>query len=125
MEVEYPEEDEVPKAFFRLYGNEAAHAVQITNDVNFAEVTAALEATGTVITLPHGNLLIHSRTWPDLFFKGDGVFLSEFMLLTAADDLPALLAELHDRQRGLRERYVTTFGSGRTSIFSDLIYVKA
>lgn len=125
VEVEYPEEDDVPKAFFRLYGNEAAHAVQITNDVNFAEVTAALEETGTVITLPHGNLLIHSRTWPDLFFKGDGVFLSEFMLLTAADDLPALLAELHDRQRELRERYVTTFGSGRTSIFSDLIYVKA
>ena len=78
-----------------------------------------------VIALPHGNLLIQTREWPDLFFKGDGVFLSEFMLLTAEDDLPALLESLHERQRELRDRYVTTLGGGRTAIFTDLIYVKS
>ena len=53
------------------------------------------------------------------------MFLSEFLTLTAEDDLPALLADLHARQAELRERYVTTLGGGRHSIFSDLIYVKA
>ncbi len=125
VEVEYPESRGVPKSFFRVYGNEAASAVQITNDVNFAELTEALEPTGTVITLPHGNMVTNGRTWPDLFFEDDGVFLSEFLLLTGEKRLPAVLAELHARQRELRDRYVTTYGSGRTAIFSDLIYVKA
>jgi SAM-dependent MidA family methyltransferase len=125
VEVEYPETAGVPKSFFRVYGNEAAQAVQITNDVNFAELTELLEPSGTVITLPHGNLLTSVRQFPDLFFKGDGVFLSEFMNLTAEDDLAALLADLHERQAELRDRYVTTLGGGRTAIFSDLIYVKA
>ena len=99
--------------------------MQITNDVSFAELTELLEPTGTVITLPHGNLLTRVREWPDFFFKGDGVFLSEFINLTAEDDLAALLAELHARQAEYRDRYVSTFGGGRTAIFSDLIYVKA
>ena len=125
VEVEYPETPGVPKSFFRVFGNEAAGAVQITNDVSFAELTELLEPTGTVITLPHGNLLTGVREWPDFFFKGDGVFLSEFINLTAEDDLAQLLAELHDRQGEYRDRYVNTFGNGRTAIFSDLIYVKA
>ena len=45
--------------------------------------------------------------------------------VSAEDDLTALLADLHARQAELRERYVTTLGGGRHSIFSDLIYVKA
>jgi len=125
VELEYPETPGVPKSFFRVYGNEALRAVQITNDVNFAELTELLEPTGTVITLPHGNLLTHVREWPDFFFKGDGVFLSEFMNLTAEDDLSALLADLAAHQVEFRDRYVNTFGGGRTAIFSDLIYVKA
>ena len=115
----------MPKSFFRVYGNEDAHEVQITNDVNFGELADLLAPTGLVLTLPHGNLLTTVREFPDFFFKGDGVFLSEFLTLTAEDDLPALLADLHARQAELRERYVTTLGGGRHSIFSDLIYVKA
>ena len=115
----------VPKSFFRVYGNEAVHEVQITNDVNFAELTDLLEQSGMVFTLPHGNLLTSAREWPDFFFKGDGVFLSEFINLTADDDLPALLAELNERQAEFRDRYVNAFGGGRTAIFSDLVYIKA
>ena len=125
VEVEYPETPGVPKSFFRVFGNEAAGALQITNDVSFAELTELLGPTGTVITLPHGNLLTKVREWPDFFFKGDGVFLSEFINLTADDDLPALLDELNARQGEYRDRYVNTFGAGRTAIFSDLIYIKA
>ena len=58
-------------------------------------------------------------------FKGDGVFLSEVVTLSAEDDLPALLAELEARQPELRDRYVTTFGGSRSAVFSDLVYVQA
>jgi hypothetical protein len=125
VELEFPETAGVPKSFFRVYGNEAAHEVQITNDVNFGELTELLEQSGMVFTLPHGNLLTSAREWPDFFFKGDGVFLSEFINLTADDDLPALLAELNERQAEFRDRYVNAFGGGRTAIFSDLVYIKA
>jgi len=125
VELELPEAPGAPRSFFRVFGDEAAHSIQITNDVGFAELAELLEPGGPVITLPHGNMLTTVREWPDLFFKGDGVFVSEFINLTADDDLPALLAELHDRQGELRERYVNTFGSGRTAIITDLIHVKA
>ena len=125
VDVEYPATPGVPKSFFRVYGNERAHEVQITNDVPFAELAELLGSTGRVIALPHGNMLTQAREWPNFFFKGDGVFLSEFITLTAEDDLPALLAELEARQAEFRDRYVTTFGDGRSAIFSDLVYVKA
>jgi SAM-dependent MidA family methyltransferase len=125
VELEYPPTPGAPKSFFRVYGNEASRAVQITNDVNFAELAELLEPTGMVLTLPHGNMLSTIRTYPDLFFKGDGVFVSEFINLTADDDLDALLAELYERQAELRDHYVETFGGGRSAVFSDLIYVKA
>jgi hypothetical protein len=124
VELELPNAPGAPKSFFRVYGNESARAIQLTNDVNFAELAALLEPTGTVITLPHGNLLSTIRTWPNLFFKGDGVFVSEFITLTAEDDLTELLAELHGHQRELRDRYVTTLGNGRSAVFHDLIYIK-
>ena len=54
----------MPKSFFRVYGNEDAHEVQITNDVNFAELTELLEPTGMVLTLPHGNLLTRCASGP-------------------------------------------------------------
>jgi hypothetical protein len=122
--LELPELDGLPKSFFRVFGNDDAREVQITNDVGFAELIEELEKSGAVITLPHGNLVTTNRTWPELFFKGDGVFVSEFINLTADDDLSALLSELRARQAELRERYVTTYGNGRTAIFHDLIYVK-
>jgi SAM-dependent MidA family methyltransferase len=125
VELDFPDTAGVPKSFFRVYGNEAAGEVQITNDVNFAELQELLEPAGMVLTLPHGNMLTGMRQYPHLFFKGDGVFLSEFMTLTAEDDLRELLADLHAHQFELRERYVTEFGAGRTAIFSDLIFVKA
>jgi hypothetical protein len=124
VELEFPDLPGVPRSFFRVFGNDEAHAIQITNDVNFSEVTELLRQTGTVIALPHGTALVNERTWPQLFFKGDGVFLSEFMTLTADDDLPALLAELHGRQRELWWRYATSYGSGYSGFFGDVIYIK-
>jgi hypothetical protein len=123
--VEGAEGEDVPRSFFRVYGNEAAGAIQLTSDVAFAELARALEPSGTVVTIPHGNTLVQSREWPQIFFAGDGVFLSEFVLHTAGDDLHALLASLRERQQEAKERYSALLGEGRTSMLTDLIFVKA
>jgi hypothetical protein len=113
-----------PRSFFRVFGNEAANAIQITNDVNFAELTAVLEASGTVITMPHGNSLFAKNPSVDALEKGDGVFLSEFVRLGLHDDLPGLLGDLHRKQGELRERYAREYSGGVAAVFNDLIFVK-
>jgi hypothetical protein len=121
--VEYPaaEGQAFPRGFFRVFGNEPARAIQITNDVNFAELAAALETTGDVLTLPHGNQLVLSGAPLE---RGQGVFLTELGLLEPRDDLPALLDRLRAAQVDARERYVREHVNGHRSLFMDLVYVK-
>jgi len=123
--MEFPEgsEDGFPRSFFRVFGNEQLRVVQVTNDVNFAELQAALEGSGTVSVIAHGNAKTHLPGGPDLQ-KGDGVFLSEFLKAQPDDDLPALLASLHERQREFREAYVRDYVGGHGNVFYDLLYVK-
>jgi hypothetical protein len=102
-----------------VFGNEAARAIQITNDVNFAELAAALEDTGDVLALPHGNQVVVSGA---PFERGQGVFLTEFGLLEPHDDLP--LDRLRAGQVEARERYVREYVNGHRSLFMDLVYVK-
>ena len=54
--------DDFPRSFFRVYGNEAKHVLQVTNDVNFADLASALEGTGTVFSVPHGSAKESSGT---------------------------------------------------------------
>ena len=124
--MEFPEGSDAgfPRSFFRVFGNEAAQEIQITNDVNFAELTAVLEASGTVITMPHGNSLFAENPSIDALAKGDGVFLSEFVGLGLHDDLPGLLDDLHRTQGELRERYAKAYSGGIAAVFNDLIFVK-
>jgi SAM-dependent MidA family methyltransferase len=124
--IEFPAASEsgFPRAFFRLFGNQAAGAVQITNDVNFAELATALEPTGTVITLPHGNSLWAKNPSFDELKKGDGVFLGEFAHLGLDDDLAGQLNDLRARQASLRKRYANEHSGGVAAVFNDLIYVK-
>lgn len=112
-----------PRSFYRVFGNDRLGVVQVTNDVNFAEIAAALEGAGAVTTLAHGNAIVNAPGGK--LARGDGVFLSEFGLLEQGDDLPALLAGLHARQGELRERYVREQMEGRGSVFLDLVFVKA
>jgi hypothetical protein len=112
----------LPRSFYRVFGNEAKRAVQVTNDVNFAELTAVLEPAGTVIAVPHGNAKINRGGRVQ---KGDGTFLGELGRLSPGDDLPALLAGLADRQELIRDEFVSEYGDGRASVFLDLIFVKA
>jgi Putative S-adenosyl-L-methionine-dependent methyltransferase len=112
-----------PRGFFRVFGNEWHGVVQVTNDVNFAEIARALAGTGTVIVLPHGNAIVNRPGGPDLA-RGDGVFLSEFSFLEPSDDLAGLLAGLEASQAALRESYVRDRMDGRESVFLDLLYVK-
>jgi hypothetical protein len=110
-----------PRSFFRVFGNEAKRVVQVTNDVNFAELTAALAPAGTVITIPHGNqIAIAGRH----FAKGQGVFLAEFGLLGPNDDLESVLERLGRDQVRLRDDYVREWMQGRSSVFLDLVFVK-
>jgi hypothetical protein len=124
--MEFPPESEsgFPHSFFRVFGNEERRIVQITNDVNFGELADALDRSGKVIVLPHGNALLQTRAWPEILAPDDGVFLSECIFLRPDDDLRAVLARLHAEQEELRERYVRSSTGGRTSMFSDLVYVK-
>lgn len=124
--IEFPagSDSGFPRSFFRVFGNEAVGAVQITNDVNFAELAAALEPTGMVITLPHGNSLWARNPSLEALKKGDGVFLSEFQHLGLDDDLAGQLLELEALQASLRERYRNEYSNGVAAVFNDLIYIK-
>ena len=112
-----------PRSFFRVYGNDRLRVVQVTNDVNFAELAAVLEGEGAVTVVAHGNTI--SNRPGGSAEKGDGVFLGEFPELGRDDDLAGLLADLHSRQLELREAYVRDHTGGRTSVFLDLIFVKS
>ncbi len=121
--LEFGEADsaEFPHSFFRVFGNEARRVVQVTNDVNFAELAAALETGGSVATIPHGNqIAIAGGT----FARGQGVFLAEFGLLEPGDDMTGLLGWLHRDQARLRDGYIREQMHGRSSVFLDLLYVK-
>ena len=114
--------DDFPRSFFRVYGNEAKHVLQVTNDVNFADLASALEGTGTVFSVPHGSAKESSGTPVG---KGDGLFLSEFGLLEPDDDLPMLLARLQHDQAFIRDDYAREYTGGRGNVFLDLVYVRA
>src|SRR5262249_38833452 len=49
-----------PRGFFRVYGNEEKRVLQVTNDVNFGELAAALEPLGSSITIPQGGSIINA-----------------------------------------------------------------
>ncbi len=123
--LEFPEGSEqgFPRCFFRIFGNDGHRLVQVTNDVNFAEIGGALAPSGRVVTLAHGNMIANH---PDFrgFGPDDGVFLSAFGLLTPSDDLPSLLDRLDRDQQGFRERYIRDHSGGKESVFHDLVYVK-
>ena len=112
-----------PRSFYRVFGNERHRLLQVTNDVNFAEIAEALASSGTVVTLPHGNLIATAPGFAD-FRRGDGVFLSELGLLGPEDDLHRVFVRLERKQRAYRERYVSRYGAGREPVFSDLVLVK-
>jgi putative S-adenosyl-L-methionine-dependent methyltransferase len=126
VELELPPDadEQFPRAFFRIFGNDDAKVVQITTDVGFAELIEELRAGGTVITVPHGNALLASRDSREDLRKGDGVFLSEFGLLGPGDDLAELVARLDREQADTRLRFADEFLEGNPSVFSDLLYLK-
>jgi hypothetical protein len=113
-----------PRSFFRVFADDTGGLIQITNDVNFAELGAALRATGTVVTLAHGNAIATSPGFAG-FERGAGVFLSEFGLLEPGIELPSLLSDLSGRQERLRAGYLRDHAGGRESVFHDLVYLKA
>jgi hypothetical protein len=120
-------EQSFPRSFFRIFGNEDANVVQITTDVNFAELTDELAGSGRVIILPHGNAKLASRSKDedeDYVRKGDGIFLSEFGALQVGDDLSALLARLDADQKALRDSFVSEFLADGASLYADLVFVK-
>jgi hypothetical protein len=130
VELELPDAGDrpFPRSFFRIFGSASSNVVQITTDVNFAELTEALEGDGMVITLPHGNATLASRADDedeDYLRKGDGIFLSEFGTIGVGDDLHALLSRLHEEQIALREAYVREYTPETASLYSDLVFVKA
>ena len=121
--MEFPRGSETgfPRSFFRVFGNDQLKVVQVTNDVNFAQLAAALEGRGAVTTLAHGSMILNQG---GTLKKGDGVFLSEFGLLDPGDDLPALLAHLNTNQETLRAEFVREHMDGRGSVFMDLVFVR-
>jgi hypothetical protein len=123
VDLEFPpgSEDGFPRGFFRVFGNQAQRTIQITNDVNFAELAVTLEASGEVLVLPHGNQIVTSGVELE---RGQGVFLTEFGLLTPADDIKATLERLRSGQTDARERYSRDHTNGHRSLFFDLVYVK-
>lgn len=110
-----------PRSFFRVFGNEAKRVVQVTNDVNFDELAAALAPAGSVLVIPHGNQIAIAGA----LAKGQGVFLAEFGLLEPGDDLRSLLERLGRDQASLRDGYVRDWMEGRSSVFLDLVFVKS
>jgi len=123
VDIEYPggAEDGFPSGFFRVFGNEPRRVVQITNDVNFAELAETLGSTGDVLVIPHGNQLATSGVPLE---RGQGVFLAELGLLEPRDDLAAVLEGLRARQAEARDTYARDHVSGHRSLFLDLVYVK-
>jgi hypothetical protein len=119
-DLTFPDGD-FPRGFFRVFGNEAKLVLQVTNDVNFAELAAVLEPTGTVIAIPHGNAVINQGGRVQ---QGDGTFLGEFGELTRADDVDNVLARLAEGQVRIRDAFSTDYVDGRGTVFLDLIYVK-
>jgi hypothetical protein len=121
--MEFPRGSETgfPRSFFRVFGNDRQKVVQVTNDVNFAELAAALEGGGAVTTIAHGSMILNQG---GTLHKGDGVFLSEFGLLEPGDDLPDLLAHLNANQVELRANFVRKHMAGRGSVFMDLVYLR-
>ena len=129
VSLELPDagEQPFPRSFFRIFGNDEGNVVQITTDVNFAELTDELSGGGRVIILPHGNAKLASRSSvedEDYLRKGDGIFLSEFGALEMGDDLSALLARLDAEQEGLRDSFVKEFLPVGASLYADLVFVK-
>jgi putative S-adenosyl-L-methionine-dependent methyltransferase len=126
--VEFPDagDDPFPRSFFRIFGSESGKVVQITTDLNFAELTAALEGDGRVITLPHGNSKLAQRdpSGEDYLRKDDGIFLSEFATLGVGDDLHALISRLHEEQGALRESFAREYLPQTASLYADLLFVK-
>jgi hypothetical protein len=123
VDLEFPpgSEDGFPRGFFRVFGNEQRRAIQITNDVNFAELTGALDATGDVFVIPHGNQLVTSGLPVE---REQGVFLTEFGLLAPNDDVATALARLRAGQAEARDSYSREHTNGHRSLFLDLVYVK-
>ena len=109
-----------PRAFYRVFGNEARRAIQITTDVNFGELVDVLAPNGDVLVLPHGTAILGERRYE----PHDGVFVSEFALLPDNANLHARVARLVEQQGELRERYAQRYLGGKQAIFSDLVYVK-
>jgi hypothetical protein len=120
-ELAFPDCETFPRGFFRVFGNESKGVVQVTNDVNFAELTDALEPTGTVIAIPHGNAILNQG---GKLQKGDGTFLGEFGELVPDDDLDGQLARLAAGQARIRDDFAAAYVGGRGSVFLDLIYVR-
>jgi len=122
--MEFPRGSETgfPRSFFRVFGNDRHKVVQVTNDVNFAELAAALERRGAVTTIAHGSMILNQG---GTLKKGDGVFLSEFGLLEPGDDLPTLLDDLHANQVELRADFVREHMAGRGSVFMDIVFVRS
>jgi hypothetical protein len=113
---------EFPRGFFRVFGNEEQRVLQITNDVNFAELAAALEPSGPVFAIPQGSSIINAGKEPA---QGDGVFLAEFGLLEPGDDLPALLSRLRAEQARYRDEYAAAYTGGRGNVFMDLVFLRS
>ena len=128
VNLELPDlgEQPFPRSFFRIFGNEEANVVQITTDVNFAELTDELSGGGRVIILPHGNALLATRHSDEEGYvrKGDGIFLGEFGALEVGDDLDALLTRLDAEQEALRDSFVREFLPVGASLYADLVFVK-
>ncbi len=128
VKLEFPDagDQPFPRSFFRIFGSKAANVVQITTDVNFAELTAELAGGGRVIILPHGNAKLANRTDSDEDYlrKGDGIFLSEFGTLGIEDDLSTLLSRLDEEQGALREAFASEYLPGTASLYADLVFVK-
>jgi hypothetical protein len=110
-----------PLSFFRVFGNDEKRVVQVTNDVNFAELAEALAPSGAVTVIPHGNQILHSG---GSLKPGQGTFLSEFASLEAGADAEAVLERLEREQMSVRDAYVREYMAGRPSIFTDLVYLK-
>jgi hypothetical protein len=119
VDVEVP--DGYPRGFFRIFANEPKHTIQITNDVNFAELAAALRPSGDVLVIPHGNQLITSGTRLE---RGQGIFLTEFHLLEPGDDLREVLRRLRERQEATLDEYSARYMNGHRSLYLDLVYIK-
>ena len=117
VELEFPPGSDAASRAASSASSATRHAVvQITNDVNFAELASVLGATGDVLVLPHGGQLVTSGGPLE---RGGGVFLTEFGPLEPSDDLPAALETLRAGQAEARDRYSREHVNGHRSLFMD------